>query len=82
MGDFEHMGLESWASAGRNQYLQSPVQVAKGANLLPAIVVRLGIGVKTVESHRSQPMPELGIRDTTSLVVVLHQEIPDAVLRL
>jgi len=30
MGDFEHIGLESWASAGRNQYLQSPVQVAKG----------------------------------------------------
>jgi DNA-binding NarL/FixJ family response regulator len=52
------------------------------SNAAKAIVVRLGMGVKTVESHRSQPMRKLDIRDTTSLVVVLHQEIPDVVLRL
>jgi DNA-binding NarL/FixJ family response regulator len=40
------------------------------------------MGAKTVESHRSKLMRKLGIRDATSLVVVLHQEIPDAVLRL
>ena len=37
---------------------------------------------KTIESQRSKLMRKLGIRDTTSLVVVLHQDIPDAVLRL
>jgi hypothetical protein len=41
MGDFEHMRPEPWASAGRNQYLQSPVQAGKGANLLlPGFAVR------------------------------------------
>ena len=29
MGHFEHVKLEPWASAGRNQYLQSPVHVGK-----------------------------------------------------
>jgi DNA-binding NarL/FixJ family response regulator len=44
--------------------------------------VRLGIGAKSVESHHSKLNRKLSIRDTTSLVVVLHQEVPDAVLRL
>jgi hypothetical protein len=44
MGDFEHMRLEPWASAGRNQYLQSPVQVGKGANpLLVATGIVVGV---------------------------------------
>ena len=33
MGDFEHVTLEPWASAGRNQYLQSPWQVGKHRDL-------------------------------------------------
>ena len=51
-------------------------------NAAKAIVVQLGIGAKTIEPQRSKLMRKLGIRDTTSLVVVLHQDIPDAVLRL
>jgi hypothetical protein len=66
MGDFEHMRLEPWASAGRNQYLQSPVQAGKGANLLLP-----GFAVRCADPRDAR----------RSVGAVLHREIPDAVLR-
>jgi hypothetical protein len=51
-------------------------------NATKAIVVQLGIGAKTIELQRSSSCEgSISVTQHES-VVVLHQEIPDAVLRL